>query len=201
MSVPLTLGQKFWLILKPTGIQILAAVFVALCLLVAAHSESILSRANISQEALDATHNQVMSRAEVVLKSSIASNIALITFWATIGLLVYLVCWGLYNVLIEARNQVTLEVEYTNRSHLSGAWGQLLLKLIAGSALVAFTLGFKYGFSLWLVLSESILAVTSPLTILQALLAVAGLSFQLYLLLVLVQLTITKWYAIDTFTD
>jgi hypothetical protein len=200
MSVAMTLGQKFMRVLLPTSVQVLAAVFISLGFFIVVHSQALLTRLGISQQALNVTRDQVIDRSAVIIDSPIASHFALITFWAGIGLVVYLICWGAYNVLIEARNQVALGIGYTNRGRWGGAWAQLLLKVLASSALLGYILGFKYALSLWLALTGPVLSQTSVSSALMAMVAVLGLALQLYVLIVLVQLTLTRWYAVETFT-
>ncbi|HSX02922.1 MAG TPA: hypothetical protein VLI05_06465 [Candidatus Saccharimonadia bacterium] len=192
--------RRFGRVLRPTLAQALGAIFLALATLTLAQTQSIFARLGISQEAVTATHNQVLMRFGVILESSITANVALVTFWATVGLIAYLVCWGLYNVIIEARNEVTLETQYMNRGHWHGAVETLALKAVAGVILMLYVGAFKYGLSLWLALASAPLDDLSTMSVLMAVLGVLGFASQLYGLLVLVQLTITPWYRKKAFT-
>ncbi len=187
--------------LIPTPLQSLASVFVAACMLTAMQSQQILSGLGISQSAVDSTKGELASRFDVVLQSNITSNIALVTFWAAVGLVAYLVCWGLYNALIAARNEVTIETQYTNRGHWRGVWETLALKSTAALGLIFCIAMFKYGFSLWVALTLPLLAEPGIKGFIFAIGAVLGLAVQLYVLLLFVQLTISPWYKPRAFTE
>jgi hypothetical protein len=160
-------------------------------------SQMILSRLGISPAAIQATHDQIVQRFGVILESQIASNIALVTFWATIGLVTYLMCWGVYNVIIEARNEVTLETQYTNRQHWGGAVETLALKAGAAVLLMILLSNFSYGLSFWSALAAPVMDDPSASAVMMVGAGVLGLALQLYLLVVLIQLTITPWYRAD----
>lgn len=193
--------SNFGRTLVPTLAQVLGAVFLALAILIAMQSQMILSRLGISQAAIQATHDQVVQRFGIILESQIVSNIALVTFWATIGLVTYLICWGVYNVIIEARNEVTLETQYTNRQHWGGAVETLALKAVAAVLLMVLLSNFGYGLSFWSALAAPVMEDPSASAVTMVAVGVLGLAAQLYLLLVLIQLTITPWYRADRLQD
>jgi hypothetical protein len=207
MAFQLSFVERLRTVVVPTSTQVLGSLFISLALLTLSQSQSIIKRFGISPAAIDATQNQFQSRLEVILRSPIASSIALLTFWATVGLVAYLICWGIYNLLVEARNEVTLTTAYTNRSdynhpgHWRGPFETLALKAAAAVGLAVIISSLRYGVSYWLALSAGVLENTSLPTALAALGAVFGLALQLYLVLMFVQLTFTPWYRVKTFTD
>ncbi len=196
------IGRRFLRELVPTPAQGLGSVFIAMCVLVAVQAQQIFSRLGISDQAITATRDQLTTRFSVILQSNITANLALVTFWAAVGLVAYLICWGIYNLLVEARNEVTIETQYTNHGHWRGPLETLLLKAIAATTLVVYTaVFFKYALSWWLALSATLLDALTVETVLMALAAVIGMAIQLYILLLLAQLTITPWYRPEAFTD
>src|SRR5207253_1444341 len=85
------------------------------------------------------------------------SNVAAINkfvialFWSGLGLVAYTLVWGVSNVVIEARNEVVLETEYTNKGSL---WRRLVVPMAqAGLALVLLGLLLaeaKWIFPMWI---------------------------------------------------
>lgn len=193
--------RNFKLVLIPTRFQIGAALVLAWLILVFTQIHDILAKFGIGQAAVDLARTELTGQFGGILRSAITANLTLVTFWATVGLIAYLVCWAAYNAVIEARNQVTLETQYKNRQHYFGRWETLGMKTGAGVLLVIYLVLFKYGFMLWLGLSAAFVADSNIGYFLISLLAWAGLAAQLYGLLVLLQLTFTAWYQLDAFTD
>jgi hypothetical protein len=111
VSARVGLGSRLLAVLAPNAIQIFAAIVLATGILLAAHTQTILPRLGVTDQAIEAQTGELHGRFDGVLRSPIASNVALMSFWAFVGLVAYLVCWAMYNVLIEARNQVTLTTE------------------------------------------------------------------------------------------
>ena len=125
----------------------------------------------------------------------------MVTFWATVGLIAYLICWSTYNVLIEARNEVTLETKYTNRGHWIGAVETLGLKAVGGMVLIGLVALLKPGLALWLALAIPIFTTPTMYNTALAGIAVVGLAVQLYLIFACVLLAISPWYREEAFTD
>ena len=208
MSVMPSFLGRFRAVVIPTASQALSSAFLALLILSLAQSRSLLQRVGINPDTLSLGSSQFQVQFDNVLRSSLASQAALIAFWATVGLVAYLVCWGIYNLLIEARNKITLTTAYTNRTdpasggrHWIGPLETLALKAVSAAAL-ALTIGsLWYGLSFWITLARQAVAQPAALTIAAGLAAVLGLALQLYLLLVFVQLTFSPWYRAETFTD
>jgi hypothetical protein len=207
MTQPLTFSDRLRSIVKPTTAQVLAFILLSLVLLLASQFAPFLARLGITSAALDVTKTQLDSRLQIVLQSPIAAQAALLAFWATVGLLAYLVCWGLYNLLIEARNEVTLTTAYTNRTdysnakHWRGPFETLALKASAAVGLAIMLWSLRFGISFWLALVAGVLSNTTFVSAIEAILAVVGLALQFYAVFVFVQLTFTPWYRVITFTD
>jgi hypothetical protein len=168
---------------------------------VVAQLQGILPRIGITPQAISASQVQFHDRFDVILRSPIAAQLALMTFWALVGLVAYLICWGVYNALIEARNEVTLSTAYTNRGHWRGPYETLAVKAVAGVGLAVILSNFWSGLSLWIALSSLALGQPSPENVGLALVGVVGLALQLYAVLVFIQLTFTPWYRAESFTD
>jgi hypothetical protein len=199
-------GRRLLAVIVPTAGQALGALFLSLALLTLAQSQSVLKSLGITGAALDATQAEFHSHVDAILHSAIASQIALITFWATVGLVAYLICWGLYNILIEARNEITLTTAYANRSdpsskHWRGAIETLALKAASGVGLALLISSLWTGLSFWLVLSSNVLSQPSLTTAASAVGAVLGFALQLYAVFAFIQLTFTPWYRAETFTQ
>jgi hypothetical protein len=207
MSARPTFAGRLLAVVVPTGTQALGSIFIAMLVLILAQSQSLLQRLGITRTALLATQDQFNLRFDVILRSPIASQLALITFWATVGLAAYLICWGIYSVLVEARNEITLTATYTNRTdhapskHWRSALATLGLKTAAATALVLMIGSLWYGVSFWMTLAAQAVAHPALLSISLAILAVMGFALQLYLVLVCLQLTFSPWYRVETFTE
>jgi hypothetical protein len=188
-------------VLIPTTLQVMAAVFIAMLGLLAAQTHELFARLGISEEAIGVARQHALDRFSVILQSSFVSNFALVAFWAGIGLVAYLLCWSAYNAVIEARNEVTIETQYTNKGHWQGIIETLALKAVAALLLMLYVVFFQYGLALWLALGAGLFTQVDAGHIVAALGAVLGLAAQLYGLLVLIQLTIMPWYRTEVFTD
>jgi len=201
MSAQLSFADRFLEVALPTSVQTLSCSFLSLLILALTQTQSIIQRLGITTSQLSASSAQFHARFDTVLRSNIASQAALITFWATVGLVAYLVCWGLYNLLIEARNEVTLNTAYTNRGHWRGVKQTLALKAAAALGLVLMIWSLRYGGSLWVALSARFIDHLSVGSVLAAVVSLVGLAVQLYLVLAFILLTFTPWYRVQTFTD
>jgi ABC-type multidrug transport system permease subunit len=201
MSAQLTFAQRLRAVTVPTTGQALAALVLSLIFVIAAQSRSLLLQLGLPTSALDGAQAQLQDRFNALLSSSVASQIALVTFWAVIGLLAYLICWGIYNAFIAARNKVTLTASYTNRGQWQGPYEILALKAVSAVGLALVIGSLWFGVSLWLALSGQVTSHPSPFTVVTALFAVLGFAMQLYLVLVFAQLTFTPWYRAQTFTN
>ncbi len=201
MSVPVSFGRRLASVALPTKAQVVMSLMASLVLIIGAQWSQVLTRLGIGDAALNATRDQFHERFSAVLTSQIASSAALVTFWAAVGLIAYIICWGAYNILIEARNEVTLETQYTNRGHWRGPFETMGLKAAGAVLLGGALLLLKPGIALWLSLSAPVFGASTAADVLQAIAAVAGLAVQLYLILAFALLTFTPWYRAVTFTD
>jgi hypothetical protein len=201
MSAPVTFSHRLKATVVPTLTQALIAVLVAIVFLTIMHMGDILPRVGITAEAIEASSDKFHARFDAVLRSPIASNIALMTFWALVGLVAYLVCWGFYNAMIEVRNEVTLKTAYTNRGHWHGPLQTLGIKAVAGAALALLLLLFWSGVSAWMAFTAPLVSSPSVESFFSATIGVLGFAVQLYLTLVFIQLTFTPWYRAQSFTE
>jgi hypothetical protein len=201
MSTQVSIISKLVTVLVPTTAQALGSIATALILLAAVQADQLLRVIGIGEIALAATRSQLHERFSALLGSPVVSNLALVTFWASVGLIAYLICWGAYNILIEARNEVTLNTEYTNRGHWRGNLETLCLKSLGAVALIGIVALLKPGFSLWIALASPAIVMPTTAAIVTAVAAIVGLAAQLYLILALALVTFTPWYRRETFTD
>lgn len=201
MSARPSFTDRLMGILVPTGPQAFAAVVLSAGIISIAQSRNFLEHIGITPAAITASQDEFHARFDVILRSDIASHVALVTFWAIVGLLAYLVCWGAYNLLIEARNEVTLNTAYTNRGHWRGPFETLGLKFVSGIGLAVSLSLLWRGASYWVAVFSQVLSHPSLTTGGWALASVVALAFQLYAVFVFAQLTFTPWYRAEAFTD
>lgn len=201
MAVPVPFSQRLLAVVIPTKVQALGSMVLGLLIIVSGQFASVLSRLGITTADIMSVQTQFNERFGVILRSSVAGQFAVVVFWAIIGLVAYLICWGLYNVLVEARNEVTLTTEYTNRGHWRSPIYTLALKTVSAVLLMVAVATFWYGLALWWALLGQALILSTPVTWALAVLGVIGCAAQLYLLLVGFQLTFTPWYQEQAFTE
>jgi hypothetical protein len=201
MSVRLSFTSRLLEVVVPTPWQVIVSFVIAVALLVVAEIHTIIRHLGVSQASLNASGTQFHISFDSLVSSPVIAQAALVTFWAIVGLFAYLICWGVYNVFVEARNEVTLNTEYTNRGHWRGPYETLGLKAASGLCLSIVLLTFWSGVSLWLDLAGRAVAQPSLTTADNFVFAAAGFALQLYLLLVLSQLTFTPWYRPEAFTQ
>ena len=188
-------------VVVPTGLQIFCSLLLSLIIIAFAQSHNLLERIGVTPVAISASENEFHARFDAILRSDIASHVALVTFWAIVGLVAYLICWGAYNVMIEARNEVTLNTAYTNRGHWRGPWETLSLKAAAGVGLAFLLTWLWRGTSFWIAVSSQAVSQPGITSTSWALIAVLAYAIQLYAVLVFIQLTFTPWYRAEAFTD
>lgn len=201
MSSEITFTKRLLAVLVPTKGQAVGSILIAALLMVIIRSGQVIKLLGFSDSAIMTTQSQIHDRVAGLLGSPIASGAALVTFWAGVGLVAYLVCWGGYNLLIEARNEVTLTTMYTNKGHWRSPIHTLVLKGLGALALIATFALLKPGLALWLALVDPVVSEISVLAVLMAVLAVIGLATQLYLILAFVIFTLTPWYRVEAFTE
>lgn len=202
MTVQITLTQRFLKVLRPTTIQVLACAAVALGILIVAQRPSVVWFSSTDQgPIIDASVAELHDRTQTILQSQIASTSALIGFWAVVGLVAYLVCWMAYNAMIEARNKVTLETQYTNRGHWRGAYETLILKTLCALALCAALVTIQPAVEFWTVHITPILSGIQLMPALWVIAGIIGLTLHLYIVLTCVVLTFSPWYRAEAFTE
>jgi hypothetical protein len=201
MSTRLSFTARLYEVLIPTPVQVVGALLISVILLVIIQTHIILMHLGLPVATLTASQGQFNSRFNALISSPVTAQAALVTFWAIVGLVAYLVCWGVYNVFVEARNEVTLSTEYTNRGHWRGPYETLTLKAVSGLCLGIALLTLWHGVSFWIALAGRFAIAPSASSSLFAALAVLGFAVQLYLVLVLIQLTFTPWYRPEAFTQ
>jgi hypothetical protein len=187
-------------VIRPTFAQVLGSVALSLVLLITVQSHRLLSRIGITPQVIRSSDGQINLHLDAFLRSNVTGQVALVTFWAIVGLLAYLICWGVYNVFIEARNEVTLNTTYTNRGHWKGPYETLALKAVAGIGLAAVLMTLWPGFSVWAALSSHAIAQPVLSNIAFLLIGVLCFALQLYAVLAFIQLTFTPWYRPEAFT-
>lgn len=201
MSMNISFTDRLLAVVIPTRAQTLAAIGVSLGILIVGHSQSILSRLGVPQTFIDGAKSQFDIHLNVILQTNIASQAAIITFWAVIGLVAYLICWGAYNALIEARNEVTLNTAYTNRGHWRGPWETLGLKAVMAIGLGLSLAAIGPGLTYWVLTAGRFITDPSVTTGLFGLLSILATAVQLYAVLAFAQLTFMPWYRAETFTE
>lgn len=204
MSATLSFKERLLAVIVPTRVQVLAAFFLALAIMMVGQSQVILERIGVGSGALHSISEQFHSHFDGILRSEVASQLAVITFWAAVGLVAYLICWGAYNVLVEARNEVTLNTVYTNRGHWRSPYHTLGLKAVAALGLGVALVAAWFGMALWLAMFGAFVMNPDMISGLLAVIAVLAAAVQLYSLLAFTQLTFTPWYraeAAEAFTE
>ncbi|HEX3082532.1 MAG TPA: hypothetical protein VHQ86_04725 [Candidatus Saccharimonadia bacterium] len=201
MALPPSFRARLREVLVPTFSQGLGSIFIALVILVGLDLDQFLQVTGLGTLAIGTARDALHDRFHLILTSPAVSNLALITFWAAVGLLAYLACWSAYNLIIGARNEITLNTEYTNRSHWQSHIEDLSVKATGALLLVGLVALLKPGLSLWLALGAPALITPGAFTIATGIVAVLGLALQLYAILALVLITFTPWYRAETFTN
>ncbi len=200
MSAQVPFRRRLAYVLIPTPAQSLTCLLVALIIIIAAQSQQALAFVGIDDKALSLFSLAVHGRIGPLLASRFSETFALITFWSVVGVVAYLVCWIGFSLYAQARNELTLTTEYTNRGHWRGPYETLGLKAAGAVCLLAGVTLLKSGITLWLSMAGHFLAAPSTANGLLALVAVLGLAIQLYSLLALALVTFTPWYRPEAFT-
>ena len=199
MSTVPSLGERFVKVIIPTRVQVLGALLLSLIILAPTQSHALLVGLGLPSDIVAAGQTQFGSRFDNILNSTFVAQFALITFWAVVGLVTYLICWGAYNIFIEARNEVTLKTSYTNRGGGGHSPYRVLAFKAAAAGGLAVTIGaLRYGFALAVALAARFSSSPSIATSIWAALAIVCLAVELYFIFIFIQLTFTPWYsAID----
>lgn len=186
------MNQSLKRVLTPTPIQAISCIMTSLVVMIALYRDQLWHRIQTATGSVGAELTMLDYSGSLanIVQSPILRTAMIVGFWSAIGLLAYTVVWSLVNVLIEARNEVVLETEYTNRGAL---WSRLkvpLLQLGLGVALIlSIYLSARLTLPLWLdLMSTAMVSVELWQTLVYAAFAILGASVNLYAVIVLGQL-------------
>jgi hypothetical protein len=117
----------------PTSVQIFVCIGLAILIELIAFSGPL---GSLLAEAAALPSDGLMAGFQHIF-NAIASvpyvdNSAIVVFWIALGTLVYLATLAIHNSLIDARNSVVLQTEFTEHPSLSLAIGQQLLQVALG---------------------------------------------------------------------
>lgn len=110
---------------------------------------ALLAVINFSVITLHFTQGTILSKSDVQasfasqlqawFSAPILNMITLVVFWIAVGLLAYAVLYWVYNIITEARNEVVVEQEYTNRASKTERkkWPIIEVGLLAGLVVLA----------------------------------------------------------------
>ena len=184
----MNLGLKRLLI--PTFGQVLGSLAAALAIFIALYRDQIAQRFGGEQLNNVLSGGSYKAALATLTNNGLAHTLVIVLFWSLIGLLAYTVVWSIINVSIEARNEVVLQAEYTNRSaifqRLKAPITQIVLAVILVLCLVA---SARLLMPYWLDLFGNALLSAGWLQLLiEFLVGLVGTATNLYLLYVLTQL-------------
>ena len=194
MPAPFSLGTHLRAVVTPTAGQVLSSIFLAIIILVVNSGSQTLQAIGINNVALNAARSQFHQHFDSILASPVVAKATLITFWAAIGLIAYLLCWTGYNLWVDARNEVTLETQYANRGHWRSHLQTLIFKAAGGVGLIVSLTLLKLGLPHWISLTRVSLAALNLHAAFIATGAILGLAIQLYIVFALCLVTFTAWY-------
>lgn len=184
--------QSLKRVLAPTPVQAIVCFLVSLVGMVALYREQIWRLIQAGTGSLGAELGAIDygSGLTSIVQSPILRTAMIVGFWSAVGLLAYTVVWSLVNVLIETRNEVVLETEYTNRGAFVARIKTPLLQLALGVGLiVALYLSARVSIPFLLdLMSTGLASAELWQTIAYSLLAVMGGAINLYVIIVLGQL-------------
>jgi hypothetical protein len=184
------MNQSLKKVIIPTLGQSLASILVSMLLFLALYRDLFWQR--LVSGSLGRAISQVNYGDELssLTQSPIVHTLVIVGFWSAVGLVAYTIVWSLINVLIEARNEVVLETEYTNKSafydRVRVPMTQLALAIVL---FVGLYLTAKLTFPFWLSLVYLALTAQSlGVMLLYLLLATLGAAINIYAILLLAQL-------------
>jgi hypothetical protein len=189
------LAYGLWQVVVPTPLQAVSVLVLSFWFLTLANISSIMGRLGITPEGVDSGRAVAVKFLNNFFGANLMSSIALVLFWAGVGFGVYLICWSVYGTMVSLRNRVVLESGYRNRGSSVAGVAPMLFNAISGVALILYAFTFVSGFNQWLDGTQSLVQTISAASLMLAVFAIVGLALQLYIFLVLVQLTLTPWYA------
>ena len=195
-----SLFRRFARVVLPTKLQAIISLLLGAGIVAATHIRRFLILIGADDATLKAAGTQVHDRFSSLLVSPGAAILTLITFWATIGLLAYLASWSVLNLVIQARNQLTLGTKYVNRGNWRGPLETLAIKAVSGAFFIISIFLLKLGLALWVVLASASYS-SQAIQIFVAAGAAVGAAAQLYAVLACALLSLTPWYREDMFTE
>jgi hypothetical protein len=196
-----TFTERLKKTIEPTSYQVWLSAVVALIIVILVQSQSLLGAFGITKQGISIYDSDVHHTINPFLANPITAQAALIIFWAAVGLAAYLACWSVYNLMIEARNEVTLQTEYTNKIPTLGFLETLGIKLVSALGLGLMVYTFWPISPIWANLAGIAIEHPGVINILFALVGLVGFAIQLYIVFVFIQLTFTPWYRLESFTD
>jgi len=184
-------------VVKPTPLQALGSIGLALLLLVLLQGQLLLVKMGLGVGST--LSSQVAHWIGAVQTGLEASSV--IIFWAAVALAAYLLVWVLSNGVVVSRTQISPETQSVDSAVWVGLLQQLGLKALCGLGLVFYLAYFHLGLNLWLSWSAAVISSVSVVSVLQAVAALLGLAAHLYGILVLAQLTLLPWYIASAPTE
>jgi hypothetical protein len=194
MIESVAMGRRLLRVLTPTPLQAFTSITLAVIVLGIAQGSQILDHLGILPAAILMLQARLLNAVDFITHLPLVANVTLVAFWATVGLAAYLVCWALYSLMIEARNEVTLDTQYANGRHWIAALKAVGIKAVAGCFFIIYLVVFSALFGVWMNLSNAIFDQAGIGEIISLGLAVGGLTVQIYALIILLQLVLTPWY-------
>ena len=182
--------QNLRQVLLPTFGQALGSLTASLLLIGVLYHNEILQRIENGSGTLPLNQIHYGSILAGVSDSPIIHFAVIFAFWGGVGLVAYTIVWSMINVMIEARNEVVLETEYTNKSALAQRLRTPLLQLALAAGLFAGLLASaKWVFPYWLKLADTAFRSTAlTQTAAYGLAAVLGTGLTIYILILIGQL-------------
>ncbi len=177
-------------ILIPSGLQVLVCNTLSLILIVSLYFQAIFNRFNVTSVEPPNLQESLTTQLTRLNEIAAVRTGVIVLFWSIVGLVAYVAYITIANAVIEARNEVVIEMEYTNRGHGPNRFRGIALQIMFGLGLiVVLILSSLWGLPLWFDLVSNFLIGSLTLqTTLSAILGVAGLAANLYVIWTLGQI-------------
>lgn len=182
--------QSLKRVLIPTLGQGLGCLGLSTLLLAFLYYDQIFDRIRSGTKATNLGQISFASQLSSVTQSPFIHFGVIVAFWSGVGLVAYTIVWSIFNVMIEARNEVVLETEYTNKSAIVDRIKTPLTQLaLAAILFTGLLLSARIVIPYWLHLAFLGISSTSAIGIVGHLVAaIFGLAATIYLLILLGQL-------------
>lgn len=178
-------------ILIPTLGQTVASVLISIIILVIIYRELILNKIfGDSAELINFARDSYTARLATLNNNVILNKLAIGLFWSVLGLVAYTLLWAAFNVIIEARNEVVVGTEFTNKARFAQRVKAPLTQISLAALLFIF-LGVtgKLLLPLWLDLFHTgVLTIPNWHGLITTIAAVIGLAANFYLVAIFIQL-------------